>query len=248
MIERPRRGIGGVGRQVPFAQRHRVVAVLLQHFGDGAGALGDRPIASRIARRGLGDRRQPDLVMVSARQQGAARGRAQRGGVEIIVAQTFGGQLVEVGRMDRSAVGREMPVADVVQHDDDDVRRACWRRHRQGRAEIRNGVLVGRSDLAFELGCRHGKDFAVGASFLRMGSRRRKQADSEGQSRLRPFDQASVDEPMPATTSRRAEIPDAGDAIKSRIAMVISLPGAIFYLGADVSAAGGASLTTCGSG
>ena len=74
MIERPRRGVGGVGRQVPFAERHGVVAVLLQHFGDRAGALGDRSIAAGIAGRRFGDRGEADLVMVAAGQQAPREG------------------------------------------------------------------------------------------------------------------------------------------------------------------------------
>ena len=46
-IERPGRGVGGVRGQVPFAERHGVVAVLLQRLGDRGGALRD---ASRSCR------------------------------------------------------------------------------------------------------------------------------------------------------------------------------------------------------
>ena len=210
VIERPRRGVGGVGREVPFAQGHGVVAILLQHFGDRAGALGDRSIAAGIARRGLGDRGEADLVMVAAGQQRAARGRAQSRGVEIIVAQPFGGEPVEVGRLDRPAIGRKLPVADVVEHDEDDVRRACRRRDRHGRTEIRDGVLVGLADLAFELGRRNGKDFAARTRFRRMAPA----VANRPTARLNPRRPSrSVSRNVCGQTSRRAKSPDTGEAV-----------------------------------
>jgi hypothetical protein len=51
---------------------------------------------------GLCDGREPDGVVIAPGEQRPARRRAQGGGVEVIVAQSAGRELVQVQRFDRS--------------------------------------------------------------------------------------------------------------------------------------------------
>ncbi len=100
-VKGPGGGIGRIGRQVPFAQGHGVVAVLLEDFGDGGRTSGEDAVVARKTGGGLGDGRQPDGVVIAAGEEGPAGRRAQSGSVEIIVAQALARQLVQVGRGDR---------------------------------------------------------------------------------------------------------------------------------------------------
>lgn len=97
-IERPGGGVRGVGREVPLAEGHGVVAVLLQHLSDGGGALGDAAVVAREAGSRLRDGRQADGVLVASGEQGTARRRAHGGGVEVVVAQPGCRQFVQVRR------------------------------------------------------------------------------------------------------------------------------------------------------
>ena len=101
--------------------------------------------------------------------------------MEIIVAQPFGGQLVEVGRLDRTAIGRKLTVTDVVEHDEDNIRRACGRSDRHGRTEIRERSPCRSLPILPLNSAAAGKDFAPDAQFRRLASRRREQAERQGQ-------------------------------------------------------------------
>ena len=80
--------------------------------------FGNGPVITRIAGRRFGDGREADGVMVAAGEQSAAGRRAERGRVEVVVPQTTRRELVEVRRLDRPAVAAQVPITDVVQHDD----------------------------------------------------------------------------------------------------------------------------------
>ena len=88
--------------------------------------------------------------MIAAGQQRCAGRRAERGRVEIRVAEAGRGELVEIGRFDQPAIGAELAVADVVEHDHQDVWRAGWRLHRHDRIPVGRRVLVGLTDFARE--------------------------------------------------------------------------------------------------
>jgi hypothetical protein len=62
-------------------------------------------------------------MMVAAGQQRGARGRAHRRGVEAGIAQAFGGKPVNGRRPDLRAVAAEIGEADVVEQDNQDIRR-----------------------------------------------------------------------------------------------------------------------------
>ncbi len=141
-------GGGGVfgGRQVPFPDAEGVVALLQQHLAEHAPVEGQDAVVAGVAGGGLGDRGQPDRVVVAPGQDAAARGRAQRRGVHVGVAQAVGGQAVQHGRLDQPAEAGQLPVADVVQHEEEHVGRALRgaRRLRPGR----RGLFGGASDDA----------------------------------------------------------------------------------------------------
>ena len=147
-------GAGGGGvlgrRQVPLADAEGVVAFLQQHLADHAPVEGQDAVVAGVAGGGLGDRRQPERVVVAPGQDAAARGRAQRGGVHVAVAQAVGGQAVQHRRLDQPAEAGQLPVADIVQHEEEHVGRALRRarRLRPGR----RGLLGGASDDAGEGG------------------------------------------------------------------------------------------------
>ena len=140
--ERP--AVVGAGRadllgrgQVPLADAERVVAMRQQHLGQEAVLERDGAVGAGVARRALGDARHAVGVVVAPGQHARARRRAQRRGVHVGVAQPVLRQPVEVGRVDRRAVATELPVAGVVEHDEEHVRRAGCRPHRRGPGRLR---------------------------------------------------------------------------------------------------------------
>ena len=64
-----------------------------------------------------------DVVVAAGLERGAG-GRAQGGGVEVVVTQAAAGEAVERGRGDRAAEGAGGAEAEVVDEDDDHIRRA----------------------------------------------------------------------------------------------------------------------------
>ena len=135
---------------MPLADAEGVVAFLHQHLAEHAPVEGQDAVVAGVAGGGLGDRGQPDRVVVAPGQDAAARRRAQGGGVHVGVAQAVGGQAVQHGRLDQPAEARQLPVADVVQHPEEHVGRAFRgaRRLRPGR----RGLFGGASDDAGERG------------------------------------------------------------------------------------------------
>jgi len=78
---------GGLDRRgvVPLAEGGGVVAVGLQHLGDGRGGLRDHPGVAVEGDRPLGDGAGADAGVVAPGQQRGPRRRADRGGVELLV-------------------------------------------------------------------------------------------------------------------------------------------------------------------
>ncbi len=112
----------GFGRgQVPFAEGIGVVALLLQDLRQHAVLERHIAVAARIAGRALGNAGHGVGVVVAAREDARARGRAERRGVHVDVAQAVGGQGVQVRRADRAAEAPELAEASVVQHDEQHI-------------------------------------------------------------------------------------------------------------------------------
>ena len=118
--------------QVPFADAERGIAVGEQHLGQESVLERNRTVGARVARRALGDARHAVGVVVAPVEHAGPRRRAQRRGVHVRVAKPVLRQPVQVGGVDRRTVATELPVAGVVQHDVQNVRRARRRAHRCG--------------------------------------------------------------------------------------------------------------------
>src|SRR5581483_654391 len=105
------------------------------------------------------------VVVATGEQAGAGR-RAQRRGVEVRVAQAVPREPVEVGGFDVRAEAAELRVADVVEHDEQDVRRACPRSRLVRPPRLRLPVVP--PDPPFELarfhGLQHGAKWFVRAA------------------------------------------------------------------------------------
>ena len=110
--------------EVPLAERERAVAVRTEHLRQQCGALGDAPPVVGEAVGGLRDARHPHRMVVATGQQARARRRAQRGRVEVVVAEATRGQRVHVRRLDVGPEAAQLCEADVVEHDEHHVRRA----------------------------------------------------------------------------------------------------------------------------
>ena len=89
------------------------------------------------AGRHLGDEAHVHGVMVAAGLQRRARRRAQRRGVEIVVAQSVLRQAIERRRGDRAAEGIRRAEAEVVDQHDHDIGRALGRLHLEARRRRR---------------------------------------------------------------------------------------------------------------
>ena len=81
------------------------------------------PVAG-VANGQVGDPAHAAAMMIAPGQQAGAGGRAQRGGVEVRQPDAGSGQPVEHRRLDVGAVTAQLGVADVVQDDEQDVRRS----------------------------------------------------------------------------------------------------------------------------
>ena len=147
VVERP----GGAGLPcrsvVVLADPRGHVAVLPQHFADGAAASRQNARVTVVAGRDLGDAGECGGVMIAAGDECGPRRAAEGGGVEAVVAKAFGGEAVHSRRRDAAAEGAELAEAAVVDQDEKDVWRAFGRLHRLW--ELGGvGVEIGPADLA----------------------------------------------------------------------------------------------------
>ena len=125
------------GGEMPLADGVGGVPGLDEHLGEEPVGEGDPRVVARIAGGDLDHPSHAVGVMVPAGQHAGPRGRAQGGGVKVGVAQALGGQAVEGRGGDIGAEAAELGEPDVVEHDDDDVRRTRGCPHRFGPARRR---------------------------------------------------------------------------------------------------------------
>ena len=124
VVERPLGRDLLFGRVVPLAPGPGVVAVVLEHFGDGRRRLRD---GAAEAVEVVGDRRDlavADAGVIAPGEQRGPRGRAHGRGVEAIEGDAHLRHAIERRRVDLAAVGRGRARPHVVHQDDEDVRRA----------------------------------------------------------------------------------------------------------------------------
>ena len=135
--------------QVPLADGERGVAVAGEDLGQEPVGLGHRGVVAGEPGGELDDPRHAAGVVVATGEQAGARRRAQRGRVEVAVAQPARGEAVERRRGDVRAEAAELGVPDVVEQHHHHVRRA-GRRRRQRRPPRRR-VVQRAPDDALEL-------------------------------------------------------------------------------------------------
>ena len=141
LVERPHGRDFPIGHFVALAELRRRIAVELQDLGQRRFFLGPDAVVARRRRRHLGDRAHADGVMVSTGEKRLARRRAQSGRVEPIVLQPIGRKAFGGGRVARAAKGARGAEADIVEENDQDVRRAFRRAQRHDRGIFRVGIL-----------------------------------------------------------------------------------------------------------
>ncbi len=105
LIERPDLAGRKSRRVVVLAEPRGGVAVVQQDAADGGLVLGDDAVVARKAGGLLGDHAEAGRVMVAAGDQRGARRRAERGGVDVVVAQAGLGDAVHRRRRDDAAKG-----------------------------------------------------------------------------------------------------------------------------------------------
>ena len=110
--------------EVPLAEHGGRVAELPEALGDRVGLGIDTLVVERAVGVGEQDGGNPGPVLVAPGDQPGASRRADRAaGVEVGQHHAGGGQPVEVRRLDPAGVRADVAVAEVVGHDEDDVRR-----------------------------------------------------------------------------------------------------------------------------
>ena len=121
-VKRAHRGGLVRGGVVPLPKRRGLVAVVVEHFGQGGGRLRNDAGVSVEVGRPLGNGPVTDPVMVPAGQEGGSGGGADRGRVKRVVADSRITQPGERRCVDLSAEGVRDAEAHVVDQHDEDVR------------------------------------------------------------------------------------------------------------------------------
>jgi hypothetical protein len=128
---------------VVLAEPRGDVAVFLEDAADGRLVLGDDAVVARKAGGLLRDHTEAGRVMVAAGNQCGARRRAERCGVNVIVAQAALRDPIHRRGRDDSAERARHAEARVVSHDEQDVGRAFGRHHARRPPRFRlQGVLL----------------------------------------------------------------------------------------------------------
>ncbi len=134
---------------IPLAEGVVHVAGLLQVVGHRLGGGRHDRVVAREAHRGEGVAAETDGVRIASGHQGGARRRAQRGGVEVVVAQPVVRQAIDGRSVDQTAeAGRHLRETDIVEKEDEDVGRS-FRGPRRLRPPL-DRILILPGDLAFE--------------------------------------------------------------------------------------------------
>jgi hypothetical protein len=138
-----------LGGEVPLPDGVGGVPARDEHLGEEAVLVRDAGVVAGEAGGEIDDPAHAVRVVVAAGEHARAGRRAQRGGVEVRVAQAAIGERVEVRGVEVGAEAAELGEADVVEHDDEDVRRAV---RRFGRRRPPRGRLGARAaEHALEL-------------------------------------------------------------------------------------------------
>ena len=165
-IERPGLARLPIGDVVVLAKPGGAPGIELENLGDRRRVLLHDGVVAGEAGGRFGDRSRVDGVMVAAGDQGGAGGAAQGRGVKLRVAEAAFGEQFEDRRLAGAAKGARGSEADVIEEDEEDVRRAFGRLNRL--REIGGGILGTEIDRAAKR-CRGGRKDLGGRS-ARFGS------------------------------------------------------------------------------
>ena len=189
LVERPDLA-GGEGRRVVvLAEPRGGVAVVEQDAADGGLVLGDDAVVAGEARGLLGDHAEAGRVMVAPGDERGARRRAERGGVDVVVAQAVVRDAIHRRRRDDAAEGARHAEAGVIGDDEQDVGRLLGRHdaRRPPRLRLQGIVLdhaaefrLGRGQLLAADGGRGARRTERAGDFLGLGERRRHDRHREG--------------------------------------------------------------------
>ena len=141
VVERPHRARLPHRHLVALAELRRRVAVELEGLRERRARVRPDRVVARRGRRDLGDAAHPHDVVVAAAQQRRPRRRAQRRRVEAVELQAAGGEPLRVRRRARPAERARRAEPDVVEQDDQHVRRPRRRPQLLDRRERRVRVL-----------------------------------------------------------------------------------------------------------
>ena len=138
---------------VTLSEHSGVIAVEPQDLRQHRDAVGTHRGVPRKAGGNFRDHAEVCAMAIAAGEQRHAAGRTQRRNFEIVVAQPGLGQTVQRRHLDRSAEGRCVAEAHVVEQDDDHVGRTFRRLHleprwrfRVLRIELRDRRMLRRRD------------------------------------------------------------------------------------------------------
>ena len=122
---------------VALAELGGRIAVEAERQRQRRAVVGAQGVIAGRGRGQLGDDAHADGVVVPAREQGGAGGRAQGRRVEAVESEAVPGQALGRGRVARAAEGARGGEADVVEQDDQHVRGPRRRPQRLDRREVR---------------------------------------------------------------------------------------------------------------
>ena len=97
-----------------LAKGCRAITVLAEHFGEWRYTIRTDTGVARKGRSQLHDGSCIIYMMVAARKQGRARGRAKGSRVKAVVTQAIGSQLIKRRHVDRSAKSARGSKTDIV--------------------------------------------------------------------------------------------------------------------------------------
>ena len=114
---------------MPFANSHGRETVIAQDFRNESGVFIDTAVKAGETGGVIGDTAHSGCVLVATSEQTGASRRTHRGGVETAIAQTLFGETVEVRCFDIGTETTDLRVANIVENDEDNVRRSLRRKH-----------------------------------------------------------------------------------------------------------------------
>ena len=117
--------------EVPFTHSKRRIALCPEDLRQRSRRVRDASCVPGEVHWQVGQHADPYTVVIAARQQARPRRRAHCSRVEVGQANTSFGESIYRWGGDIGAVAAELSESNVVQHDDDDVRRSTLERTRR---------------------------------------------------------------------------------------------------------------------